>query len=133
MTADPFHWEPRKPLKGLRIGVLAKAFENFRDEDKKVYDQALADLRKAGVAMTPVELSDDNGGKPAVFAFRRSGGGVRRYYARRASEPTERASLTSGRILSGRRASFPRLSIFAHSGRGLCCAKRRRSSSPIRT
>ena len=63
VTADPFHWEPRKPLKGLRIGLLAKAFENFKDDDKKVYDQALADLRKAGVEMAPVELSDEDGGK----------------------------------------------------------------------
>src|SRR5437764_11320324 len=35
VTADPVHWEPKKPLKKLRIGVLAKAFDNFRDEDKK--------------------------------------------------------------------------------------------------
>ena len=63
VTADAFHWEPKKPLKGLRIGVLAKAFENFKDDDKNVYDQALADLRKAGVEMTPVELTDDDAGK----------------------------------------------------------------------
>ena len=63
MTGDPFHWEPRMPLKSLRIGVLAKAFDSFKDEDKKVYDQALADLRKAGVEMSPVELTDDDGQK----------------------------------------------------------------------
>ena len=63
VTADPLHWEPKKSLKKLRVGILAKAFENFRDDDKKVYDQALADLKKAGVEMTPVELSDDDGGK----------------------------------------------------------------------
>lgn len=63
VTADSFHWEPKKPLKSLRIGVFAKAFENFKDEDKKVYDQALVDLSKAGVTMTPVEWSDDDAGK----------------------------------------------------------------------
>ena len=63
VTADAFHWEPKKPLKGLRIGILQKAFDNFRDEDKKVYDQALADLGKAGVEMKPVELTDDDAGK----------------------------------------------------------------------
>lgn len=60
VTTDPFHWEPKKPLKGLRIGILAKAFDNFKGDDKVVYDQALADLRKAGVEMTPVELTDED-------------------------------------------------------------------------
>lgn len=63
VTADPFHWEPRKPLKQLRIGILAKAFETFRDEDKTVYDQALADLKKAGIDAKPVELNDEDGGR----------------------------------------------------------------------
>ena len=61
VAADPFHWEPRKPLGSLRIAVLRKAFDAFKDEEKKVYDQALADLGKAGVAMRPVELSDEDG------------------------------------------------------------------------
>ena len=61
VTSDPFHWEPRKPLAGLRIGFLQKAFERFKDAEKKVYEQALADLGKAGVAMKPVELSDEDG------------------------------------------------------------------------
>ncbi|MDP2998298.1 MAG: amidase [Bryobacterales bacterium] len=61
VTADPLHWEPRKPLAGLRIGVLQKAFERFKDAEKKVYEQALADLGKAGVKMKPVDLSDEDG------------------------------------------------------------------------
>jgi len=61
VTSDPFHWEPRKPLAGLRIGLLQKAFERFKDGEKKVYEQALADLGKAGVTMKPVELSDEDG------------------------------------------------------------------------
>jgi Asp-tRNA(Asn)/Glu-tRNA(Gln) amidotransferase A subunit family amidase len=61
VTSDPFHWEPRKPLAGLRIGLLQKAFERFKDGEKVVYEQALADLGKAGVRMKPVELSDEDG------------------------------------------------------------------------
>jgi len=58
VTADPFHWEPSKPLSQLRIGVLQKAFNDTKGDDKKVYDQALADLQKAGVSMKPVEIED---------------------------------------------------------------------------
>ena len=63
VTADPFHWEPRKPLKSLRIGILSKQFAEFKDEEKKVYDQALADLAKAGIDAKPVEYGDEDGGK----------------------------------------------------------------------
>jgi Asp-tRNA(Asn)/Glu-tRNA(Gln) amidotransferase A subunit family amidase len=58
VEADPFHWEPRRPLSQLRVGVIQKAFDAFKDEEKKVYDQALADLKRLGVSMTPVELDD---------------------------------------------------------------------------
>ena len=63
VTADALHWEPKRPLKRLRVGIVQKAFDNFKDDDKKVYDQALADLQKAGVEMKPVELTDDDAGK----------------------------------------------------------------------
>jgi Asp-tRNA(Asn)/Glu-tRNA(Gln) amidotransferase A subunit family amidase len=59
VTTDPFHWEPRKPLKSLRVGVLRKAFDSFTGEQKKVYDQALEDLKKTGISMTPVEYTDE--------------------------------------------------------------------------
>src|SRR6202521_1155951 len=29
---DPFHWEPRKPLKGLRVGVLQKDFDRLQSD-----------------------------------------------------------------------------------------------------
>ena len=45
--ADPFHWEPRKPLKSLRVGVLQKGFERCEGDQKKIYDQALADLKNS--------------------------------------------------------------------------------------
>ena len=57
--ADPFHWEPRKPLSSLRIGILQKDFDRYTGEQKKIYDQALDDLKKAGVKMTPTEFAED--------------------------------------------------------------------------
>ncbi|MFN7939334.1 MAG: amidase [Bryobacteraceae bacterium] len=58
VISTPFDWNPRLPLKGLRIGVVQKDFDSLKDEEKKLYDQALADLRKAGVVMKPVELPE---------------------------------------------------------------------------
>ena len=72
--ADPFHWEPRKPLKSLRVGVYQKGFDatprgggrgnnpQFQqqaEERKKVYAQALDDLKKAGVSMTEVDYDEN--------------------------------------------------------------------------
>lgn len=54
----PFHWEPARPLSSLRVGVLAKAFDRFKDKDKAVYDAALGVLSKLGVQMSPVEWDD---------------------------------------------------------------------------
>ncbi len=61
VAADPFDWEPKRPLTGLRIGVLQNAFDTAAD--KPVYEQALADLRRAGVEMKPVEFSDEDGSR----------------------------------------------------------------------
>lgn len=61
VTSDPFDWEPKKGITGLRIGVLQRLFDNMKSEDQKVYETALADLKKAGVEMRPVDLSDDDG------------------------------------------------------------------------
>ena len=59
VAADPFHWEPRRPLAQMRVGVLQKAFDNLRATDKPIYEQALADLKKAGVKMTPVDFDEN--------------------------------------------------------------------------
>jgi Asp-tRNA(Asn)/Glu-tRNA(Gln) amidotransferase A subunit family amidase len=59
VTTDPFHWEPKKPVKSLRVGVFQKGFDAVNGERKKIYDQALADLKNAGVAMTPVEYQEN--------------------------------------------------------------------------
>ncbi len=57
--ADPFHWEPRKALAGLRVGILQKDFDRAQGEQKKIWEQAIEDLKKAGVKMTPVEFAED--------------------------------------------------------------------------
>ncbi len=57
--ADAFHWEPHHPLRAMKIGVLQSAFDRFQGPNKEVYDRALADLRKAGVTMTPVDFQED--------------------------------------------------------------------------
>ena len=59
VAADPFHWSPRKPLRSLRIGVLQSAFDRLQGANKEIYTQALADLKKAGVAMQPVDYQED--------------------------------------------------------------------------
>ena len=60
VAADPFHWEPHRPLSSMKIGVYQKGFDQVRnDADKKVYAQALADLKKAGISMTPVDFEED--------------------------------------------------------------------------
>jgi len=56
---DPFHWDPRKPVKNLKVGVLQKDFDRLQGDQKTVYDQALADLKKAGVNMQPVEYQEE--------------------------------------------------------------------------
>ena len=57
--ADPFHWEPRRPLHTMKIGVLQSAFDRMQGANKALYDQALADLKKAGVDMKPVDFQED--------------------------------------------------------------------------
>jgi Asp-tRNA(Asn)/Glu-tRNA(Gln) amidotransferase A subunit family amidase len=57
--ADPFHWEPRKPVKSMRVGILQRDFDQMQGDRKKIYDQAIADLKSAGVTLTPVEYQED--------------------------------------------------------------------------
>jgi Asp-tRNA(Asn)/Glu-tRNA(Gln) amidotransferase A subunit family amidase len=64
----PFNWNPDVPLSSLRIGYLKTEFEatvppNANEQQRKgiedrnaMYKQALADLEKAGVKMSPIEL-----------------------------------------------------------------------------
>jgi Asp-tRNA(Asn)/Glu-tRNA(Gln) amidotransferase A subunit family amidase len=57
--ADPFHWEARRPLHTMKVGVLQSAFDRFQGPNKALYDQALADIKMAGVTMTPVDFQED--------------------------------------------------------------------------
>jgi len=59
VAADPFHWEPHRALHTMKIGVLQAAFDRFQGPNKAIYDQALADLKKAGVDMQPVDFQED--------------------------------------------------------------------------
>jgi Asp-tRNA(Asn)/Glu-tRNA(Gln) amidotransferase A subunit family amidase len=43
----------------MKVGVLQSAFDRFQSPNKEIYQQALADLKKAGVHMTPVEFQED--------------------------------------------------------------------------
>lgn len=52
----PLRWNPAQPLGRLRIGVLQKEIDALKDDEKPLYVQALADLRKAGAKLQPVEL-----------------------------------------------------------------------------
>ena len=61
VAPDPFHWNPRRPLSSLRIGILQSAFDRFQGVNKDIYAQALADLTKAGVSMKPVDYQEDMG------------------------------------------------------------------------
>ena len=57
--ADPFHWEPRKPVKSLRVGILQASFDRLQDAQKAIYDRAISDLKNTGVSLTPVEYREE--------------------------------------------------------------------------
>ena len=59
VASDPFHFNPRRSLKSMRIGILQAAFDRFQGPNKDIYTQALADLKKAGVEMKPVDYQED--------------------------------------------------------------------------
>ena len=45
----------------MKIGVLQSAFDRMQGPNKPIYDQALADLKQAGVSMTTVDYQEDMG------------------------------------------------------------------------
>ena len=59
VTTDPFHWEPHRPVKSMKVGILQKAFDQAQGDDKKLYDRAISELKNAGVDMKPVEFQED--------------------------------------------------------------------------
>jgi Asp-tRNA(Asn)/Glu-tRNA(Gln) amidotransferase A subunit family amidase len=72
VAADVFNWQPYRALHTLKVGVYQKGFEpgqgggfgggrgnpQAAEERRKVYAQALQDLQRAGVKMTPVDYDE---------------------------------------------------------------------------
>ncbi|MCS7024598.1 MAG: amidase [Bryobacteraceae bacterium] len=56
VRAAPFSWDPQIPLSSLRVGVLESEFQKVDNKERPVFEQALQDLRKAGVNWQPTEL-----------------------------------------------------------------------------
>lgn len=62
----PFNWNPTRPLSQMRIGYIKAEFEGrgnsnnpqnqSNEERRKMYQQALDDLRRAGAKLEPFEL-----------------------------------------------------------------------------
>ncbi len=52
----PLDWQPHRRHTGLRIGYVKADFDSATGNSKTVYDKALADLDKAGIKLTAVEL-----------------------------------------------------------------------------
>ncbi len=53
----PLDWNPAVPLSSLKIGYLKADFDRQNNADrKKIYDEALDALRKAGAKLEPMEL-----------------------------------------------------------------------------
>jgi Asp-tRNA(Asn)/Glu-tRNA(Gln) amidotransferase A subunit family amidase len=46
-------------VKSLRVGLLHAGFDRMQGDNKKIYDQALSDLKNAGVTLTPVEYQEE--------------------------------------------------------------------------
>ena len=59
-STTPFDWRPRLSLRALRIGLLKAEFDRLPKDTKPLYDQAIADLTRAGAQLIPVALPDFN-------------------------------------------------------------------------
>lgn len=56
VTHAPFHWNAKTPLHSLKVAYVKSEFEKLEGDRKKMYDDALDAIRKAGVNLEPVEL-----------------------------------------------------------------------------
>ncbi len=57
-TDAPIHWQPRLPLRELKIGYVKEEFDKLEGESKTNYDAALEALRKASAKLEPMRLPD---------------------------------------------------------------------------
>src|SRR5204862_6524666 len=53
----PFKFDATAPIGRLRIGYVKSEFDRMEGDRKKLYDQVLEDLAKAGANLKPVEFS----------------------------------------------------------------------------
>jgi len=54
--AAPFHFDASAPIGKLRIGFIKAEFDRLEGDRRKMYDQVLADLKRSGATLEPVEL-----------------------------------------------------------------------------
>ena len=54
----PFRWDARRSLRHLKVGYIASEFERQDEKTRPVYERALSDLRRAGIAPEPISLPD---------------------------------------------------------------------------
>jgi Asp-tRNA(Asn)/Glu-tRNA(Gln) amidotransferase A subunit family amidase len=63
LTAEfsaPLDWSPAMPLKSLKVGVLREDFGRITNEPrKKLYDEALESLKKAGASLEDTKLPEE--------------------------------------------------------------------------
>lgn len=62
-----FHFDARRSIEHLRVGVVQAEFDQAKPEDKPVYAKALDDLRRAGVAWQSVELPEFHAGPLSII------------------------------------------------------------------
>lgn len=67
ITSVPFQWQPKKPLSQLKIGILQNLFDSLKGDEAKLYNQALADLKKAGVKAETVTYPEFDSGPLRVI------------------------------------------------------------------
>lgn len=56
VTNVPFNWHATAPIAHLKIGFVKTEFDRVTGDRKKLYDDALEALRKAGANLQPVDL-----------------------------------------------------------------------------
>ena len=54
--AAPFHFNATAPIGKMRIGYVKADFDKLDGERRKVFDRVLADMKRAGVNLKPVEM-----------------------------------------------------------------------------
>ena len=56
VTNIPFHFNAREPIGKLRVGYIKAEFDRLEGERKKMFDQVLVDMKRAGATVVPAEI-----------------------------------------------------------------------------